>query len=260
MKIEIEKLFSLKGRTCIVTGGSRGIGRGCADFIAAAGANVAIIGTKKETAQKAADEIAQVYGIKSMGFECNVQNREEVFRTVEAVETEIGVVDLLLNNAGMVEGGDSEDYPEHFWRYTMDVNLNGAFFMMQAVAQRLFALNKPGAIVNITSINTFVVSAPLHESAYNASKAGLLMLSRSLAFEWGDRGIRVNCVSPGCIMTDMLETVGDPVMLKRWTDMTPRGKLGDVSELGGAIIYLLSDASSFTTGAEIRIDGAYTIA
>ena len=259
MKISIEKLFSLEGRTCIVTGGSRGIGRACANFIAAAGANLAIIGTRQDTAQKAAEEIAEEYGVKSLGFACLVQNREEVFSMVAAVEKELGVVDLLHNNAGIVIGGDSEDYPEESWRQTLDINLNGAFFVMQAVAQRLFELKKPGSFVNTTSINTYVTSAPLHESAYNASKAGLLMLSRSLAVEWGARGIRVNCISPGVTKTDMLDSVGDQQLMNHWLERTPIGFLGGPNDLGGAVLYLLSDASKYTTGVEITVDGAYTI-
>lgn len=259
MKLDITQLFSLKGRVCIVTGGSRGIGRTCADFIAAAGADVAIIGTRKDTAQKAADEIAEAYGVRTIGIGCRVEDKAQVVAMVEEVEEKLGTPDLLLNNAGICEGGNSEDFPEELWRNIIDVNLTGAFFVMQAVAKKLLDKGLPGSFVSTTSMNTHITCTPQHESAYNATKAGLLMLCRSLAVEWGDRNIRVNCISPGYIMTEMTKQIGDAEMIQHWLDISPINRLGEEKDLGGAVVYLLSDAANFTTGAEILMDGAFTL-
>ncbi len=257
--VSIEKLFSLKGRTCIVTGGSRGIGRTCADYIAAAGANVAVIGTNRDTAQAAAQKIAERYGVKTTGIGCHVENRQAVFDMVEQVEQELGVPDLLFNNAGICFGGDSEMQSEEDWRANIDINLNGAFYVMQAVGKKLLEKNMPGSMVCTASMNAYISCTPQHEAAYNASKAGLVMLCKSLAVEWGRRRIRVNSISPGYIMTEMTKTIGDPQMIHSWINASPIGRLGEESDIGGAVVYLLSDAALFTTGADLLIDGAFTL-
>ena len=259
MKKSLNELFSLEGHVCIVTGGSRGIGRSCADFIAAAGADLAIIGTREDTAKQAAAQIAEEYGVRAIGIACHVESKTEVLEMVEQVHARLGLPDLLLNNAGICEGGDSEDYPEELWRKTLDVNLTGAFFVMQAVGKKLLSLNKPGSFVNTTSINTTVSCTPQHEAAYNASKAGLLMLCRSLAVEWGERGIRVNCISPGYILTDMIREIGDEEAIRGWADLSPMKKVGGGKDIGGAVVYLMSETSQFTTGVELMIDGGYTL-
>ena len=257
--LTLEKMFSLKNHVAIVTGGSRGIGRTGADFIAAAGADIAIIGTRQDTAQAAADEIAAKYNVRTTGIACRVENRDQVFKMVDQVEEVLGTPDLLFNNAGICVGGDSENISEEEWRINIDVNLNGAFYVMQAFAKKLLALGRPGSIVCTTSMNAHITCTPQHEAAYNASKAGLLMLSKSLAVEWGKQRIRVNCLSPGYIMTEMTKQIGSPEMIKGWIDMSPVGFLGEETDLGGAVVYLLSDAAKFTTGAEIVIDGAFTV-
>lgn len=257
--ISLEKLFSLKNHVAIVTGGSRGIGRTCADFIAAAGADVAIVGTKQETAQIAAEQIAAEYHVRTMGIACRVENRDAVFKMVDQVDRELGIPDLLLNNAGICVGGDSENLSGEEWGINIDVNLNGAFYVMQAFGKKLLEKGKPGSIVCVASMNAHISCTPQHEAAYNASKAGLVMLAKSLAVEWGKRGIRVNSVSPGYIMTEMTKAIGDSEMINGWISMSPTGTLGEESDIGGAVVYLLSGAARYTTGAEIIIDGAFTL-
>lgn len=257
--VQFEKLFSLKGHVAIVTGGSRGIGRTCADYIAAAGADVAIIGTHYDTANTAAAQIAKEYGVRTLGLECHVEDHEEVYAMIDKVESVLGTPTLLFNNAGICENGNSEDFSEELWRRIIDVNLNGAFFVMQAFGRKLLSQGKPGSIVSTTSMNTQISCIPQHEAAYNTSKAGLLQLCRSLAVEWGDRNIRVNCISPGYIMTEMTKRIGDPEMIRSWVKSSPIGRLGEERDLGGAVIYLLSDAAQFTTGCELMIDGAFTL-
>lgn len=257
--VSIESLFTLKGHTCIVTGGSRGIGRTCADYIAAAGANVAIIGTDEGTAQAAADQIADEYGVKTTGIGCRVENREAVIHMVDEVESRLGIPDLLFNNAGLCVGGDSENLSEEDWRVNIDVNLNGAFYVMQAVGKKLLSHGLPGAMVSTASMNAYISCTPQHEAAYNASKAGLVMLCKSLAVEWGRQNIRVNSISPGYIMTEMTRTIGDPDMIESWIKASPTGRLGEEGDIGGAVVYLLSNAAQFTTGADLLIDGGFTL-
>ena len=257
--ISIEKMFSLKGHTVIVTGGSRGIGRKVSDYLAAAGADIAIIGTRADTTKQAADEIASAFGVRTTGIACNVADRKEVFAMLDKVEEILGLPDLLLNNAGVSDNGPSETLTEEEWRHTIDINLTGAFFVIQAFAKKLLDAGHPGSIVNVASMCAHITCFPQREAAYNASKAGLLHLSKSLAVEWAQKGIRVNCISPGYIMTDMTAGITSPELMRIWLDMTPAGRLGREEELAGAVIYLMSDAASFTTGSEIVIDGAYTV-
>ena len=257
--VQFEKLFSLKDHVAIITGGSRGIGRTCADFIAAAGADVAIIGTHYDTANIAANQISKEYGVRTLGLECHVEVREEVYDMIDKVEKVLGTPNLLFNNAGICENGNTEDFPEELWRRIINVNLTGAFFVMQTFGQKLLSQGKPGSIVSTTSMNTQICCTPQHETAYNASKAGLLQLCRSLAVEWGNRNIRVNCISPGYIMTELTKRIGDPEMIHSWVQASPIGRLGEERDLGGAVIYLLSDAAQFTTGCELMIDGAFTL-
>lgn len=256
--ISIRDMFSLKGHVVIVTGGSRGIGRTVSNYLAAAGADIAIIGTREDTTKKAAEELALEYGVKTTGIACDVSHRDEVIDMVDEVEKALGMPDLLFNNAGICDNGPSELIEEETWRRTIDVNLNGAFYVIQAFAKKLIDAKCSGSIVNTTSINAHVTCTPQLEVAYNASKAGLLQMSRALAVEWALKGIRVNCISPGYIMTEMTANIADPEIVKHWMNFMPMKRFGREDELAGAVIYLLSEASTYTTGAEIIIDGAYT--
>ncbi|KAI0839701.1 NAD(P)-binding protein [Hypoxylon sp. FL0890] len=260
--------FSLAGKTALVTGGCRGIGLEVARGLCEAGAKVAI--TYTSTAPKDAYEIAAQISAANEGrlvkaYKCNVRSREDVESTVNAVVEEIGDgrLDILVANAGIAENVPALEYPEDRFRNMFDVNVNGAFWTAQAVA-RVFekqakAHEGPhrGSIIFTASVSATLVNIPQKQAAYNASKAALVHLGKSLAVEWVDFA-RVNNVSPGFIETDMLD-VHPKEWRSQWNDMTPGHRFCKPAELKGAYVFLASDASSYMTGADLIIDGGYTL-
>ncbi len=248
-------LFSLQGKTTVVTGGGQGIGKTVAHALAAAGSNIAIIDLQDAT--KVAAEIAEEHGVKTASFVCDVTDPERVQQTIEAAADELGALDNLFNNAGIVlHKGSLELEPEEFTK-VIDVNLNGIFFVAQAFARHLREHGKQGAIVNTASMSATIVNIPQAQASYNASKAGVKHLTKSLAVEWAPDGIRVNCISPGYIATDLIGDVRKD-WLAIWKDMIPFKRLGKPEELAGAVIYFLSDAATYTSGADLLIDGCFT--
>lgn len=153
----------------------------------------------------------------------------------------------------------AEEYDLQAWRKTMDVNLIGAFTVNQAFAQELIKLGHPGSIINVASMSGGVVNYPQQQSAYNASKAGVIMMSRSVAAEWARYGIRVNCISPGYMDTALNRVPALDAQKVIWKDLTPQKRLGNVDELNGLAVFLASDASTYMTGANVIIDGGYTL-
>ena len=171
----------------------------------------------------------------------------------------MGGLDILLNNAGICIHSDSQDMLLSDWKKIMSVNLDGIFLMSKAAA-RLMMENRKGSIINISSMSGLIVNTPQNQSAYNASKAGAIHLTKSLATEWAPYNIRVNTIAPGYMVTPMTQPTFDEngEMVRRWMSMSPMNRPGQPEELGGAIVYLASDASSFTTGAVLSVDGGYT--
>ncbi|MDP3449166.1 MAG: SDR family NAD(P)-dependent oxidoreductase, partial [Anaerolineaceae bacterium] len=205
--ITIADLFSLKGNTAIVTGGTSGIGRCVANYLASAGASVAIVATHGDVALKVASEIAAEYGVKTVGVGCDVTNESAVDQMIETVSNTIGTADVLLNNAGIniPKSALEVDYAD--WKRILDVNLNGAFLVARTFAKKLISEKKPGSIINVASISASIIVQPQSQAAYNASKAALVHLTKSLAIEWVKYGIRVNVVSPGYVWTEMNQIV-----------------------------------------------------
>ena len=255
--IKYEEAFSLKGHIVIITGSTRGIGRGLADSMAAAGADVAIVGTKLADAVRVAEEVKESSGVRTVGIQCDVRDSAQVAAMFDRCEETLGVADRLLNNAGITLLKPALEITDEEIRNVGDVNLNGAFYCCREFANRLIKAGKKGSIVNLVSNSHLIVTRPQKEAAYNASKAGLLMLTKTLAIEWMEYGIRVNSVSPGYIFTDMVKKE-DPEWIKQWISSIPLGRMGTPDELAGAFLYLFSDSSSFTTGCDMVIDGGYT--
>jgi len=251
----MSKMFSLEGRTAIITGGTRGIGRGVADEVAAAGANIVIIGTKQESAQNAADEIKAKYGVETIGYGCDVSNPDQVRETFQRCADEFMLPDLLLNNAGIVVHKEALDVSDEDWQRVIDVNLSSAFYCSRTLAKLLVAADKGGSIVNLASNACDLVPMPQPQASYNAAKAGMVMLTRSLAMEWIKYGIRVNTVSPGYVMTDLVSDVREDWYNHWMTQSIPAGRMGTPSEIASAVIYLFSDASAFSIGSNVIIDG-----
>ena len=258
--MNILEKFLLKGRVSIITGGERGIGLSIARGFAQAGSDIAIAGLDQESAIEA-KSIIENEGVKFLFIETDITNEEQVVNMVQKIMRQFGKIDVLVNNAGITGTGDAETFTMEQWRRVMDVNLNSQFLVSREVGKKMLE-NEKGSIINISSMSAMIVNIPQHQSAYNASKAGCMHLTKSLAGEWAKRGVRVNSIAPGYMRTRMNVkrfTNPEDTLFKKWMEMTPMGRIGEPEELVGLALYLASDASSYTTGAVIPVDGGYTV-
>ena len=257
-KMSIWEKFQLKGNVALVTGGARGLGKAMATAFAQAGAYVVIADRNIEEAQKTVHDL-QKEGTETMAIQVDVTQPKQVERMVHAIVEKFHTIDVLLNNAGIPLNVNAEDTKFSDWQRVIDVNLNGIFLVSQAVG-RIMIQQKKGSIINISSMSGIIVNTPLNQAAYNTSKAGVIMLTKSLAVEWAKHNIRVNTIAPGYMKTEMTRSVfeenGETV--KTWIDLTPMKRLGTPGDLQGIALYLASDASSFATGGVFTIDGGYT--
>lgn len=254
-------LFNLKGRKAIVTGGSRGIGKGLAQALAAQGADVAIVvRSSLDRAERLATELRD-QGVDSFAIQADVAVEADVVRMVEAVITRWARIDILVNNAGIVLPAHAEACTLDTWRQTMAVNLDGVFLVSREVGKHMIH-QRGGSIINIGSMSGRIVNWPFRHAAYNVSKAGVHMLTKCLAVEWAEHNIRVNALAPGYIMTELTEEVlreHPDVVSEHWAKGAVQNRIGSVDELAGAVVYLASDASSFTTGEVLTVDGGLTL-
>jgi sorbose reductase len=256
--LNIIERFKLDGKTALITGGGQGIGQGYAHALAEAGANVAIVDINPDTAQEVAEEI-KALGRKSIPIVADVTSPDDVKRMVDTVVNEWGKLDIAINNAGRTLWKNAEDVSVEEWDSVVDLNLKGVFLCAQAEA-RVMIPQKYGKIINTASMSASIVNYPQSQSSYNSSKAGVVHLTKSLASEWAKHGIRVNCISPGYTITSLVNKIpGVSELLPLWTKLTPLGKLGQVDDLKGAIVFLASEASDSMTGHDLIIDGGYTI-
>ena len=258
---DYKSIFSLEGRKAIVTGGSRGIGKALAEGLAAHGADVAIV---VQTTVDRAEAVAK--GIRSVGrdamvIKADISVEADAARIADEVVARWGQIDILVNNAGIVLPANAEDCSLETWRRTMAVNLDGVFLVSRAVGRQMIK-QKSGSIISIGSMSGRIVNWPFRHAAYNVSKAGVHMLTKCLATEWAEHNIRVNALAPGYIRTELTEEVArehPDVVNNIWTKGAVQNRIGSVDELVGATVYLASDASSFTTGEIITIDGGLTL-
>jgi len=253
--------FRLEGKVAIVTGGGRGLGKAMARGMAEAGAKLAIPDIQKDLAEESAADLAEL-GVDTLPIHADVTDAESVERAVERVLEEWGRIDVLLNNAGICKNIPAEDMSEADWQEVIDVNLKGVFLCAREVGSHMIERGEGGSIVNISSMSGFIVNYPQPQVSYNASKAGVTMITKSLASEWAQHGIRVNQIAPGYMATEMTKKYksSHPEEAERfWITPTPMQRLGEPEELAGAAVYLASEASSFTTGSTIVIDGGYTV-
>lgn len=254
-------LFSLKGRTAIISGAGAGIGLAVADCFAEAGANVAIWYNSNKEAITRAAEISQKYGVKCKAYPVNVQSADAVAKAVDEIVEEFGGrLDVFVANAGVpwTKGPlvDLELQPAvEEYNKVVRSDLDGVFYCAHA-AGRWFKKQGSGSFIATASMSGHIVNLPQLQAAYNAAKAGVVHLCRSLSVEWAGFA-RVNTVSPGYILTDISTFVPQDIQ-KKWEGLTPMGRQGLANELKGAYLYLASDASSYTTGSDLRVDGGYT--
>lgn len=248
--------FDLTDRIALVTGAGRGIGREIARALARSGAHVAIAELDTATGADARDEIQQM-GRRSLVVPTDVCDSRSVDSMVAQVIDQLGPIDILVNNAGIVRHVDALKTSDDDWLKVIDVNLNGVFWCCRAVGQHMVE-RRSGSIISIASISGTIVNKPQPQAAYNVSKAGVIMLTKSLAAEWAPFGVRVNCVSPGYIDTEMSTRGVNEEWRRIWLDMTPMGRTGVTSEIGQAVLFLASDSSKFATGSNLVVDGGYT--
>jgi NAD(P)-dependent dehydrogenase (short-subunit alcohol dehydrogenase family) len=250
--------FKLDGRTALVTGGGRAIGLGCVEALAEAGAKVIIADMDSGVAEAGRDTL-RAKGYSAEVVVMDVTDPTRVTEVADGVIRTHGKLDILVNNAGIARSETpAEQVTDEHWLNVIDVNLNGVFWCCRAFGRHMLQA-RSGSIVNVGSMSGFIVNKPQEQSYYNASKAGVHHLTKSLAAEWGARGVRVNAVAPTYIATPLNEFVkSKPEMYKAWIDGTPMGRLGEIDEIASVVLFLASDAASLMTGSIVLADGGYT--
>lgn len=250
--------FGLAGKVAVVTGGARGIGRAVAELAAGAGADIAIIDILGDLAQQTAREIAESTGKKVVAFGADLTKSDVCVEVTNAIAAEFGQIDVLFNCIGINPNTPALEISAEEWTAVINVNVNGQFFISQAIARKMVERGK-GSIVAIGSNSGFTVDRPQPQAHYNTSKAAVHQMVKSLAIELAPHGIRVNAVAPGYVITEMTARgISNPEWLPMWKDMTPMGRFGQPEEIANLMLFLASDAASYMTGSIVLIDGGYT--
>ncbi len=247
--------FSLEGRVAVVTGGTRGLGEGFASALTEAGATVMLVGRDTDRGRTVTQTLTES-GATAAFTAADVTVPQDVRRILKATLDRFGRVDILVNNAGACIHAPALEVTDEDWRHVMDVNLDAVWQCARTFGSH-FVDQRAGVIINIGSMSGLIVNRPQWQPAYNASKAAVHHLTRSLAAEWGPYGVRVNALAPGYIKTDM-SPVDEPQFRRHWIDDAPLQRYGTVEELAPAVVFLASDASSFITGSVLVADGGYT--
>ncbi|WP_280169361.1 SDR family oxidoreductase [Priestia megaterium] len=250
MRLDEKKIF--------VTGGARGIGKSVAIAFAEAGADVAIVDLDFKAAQKTATELKEHHKVETIAIEADVTKPEDVDGMIEKILNVFGRIDVAFCNAGICMNVSAEEMTFDQWKKVIDINLTGVFLTAQA-AGKVMLKQGGGSIINTASMSGHIVNVPQPQCSYNASKAGVIQLTKSLAVEWATRNVRVNCISPGYMGTEL--TLNSPSLqplIEQWNQMAPLKRMGRPEELQSICVYLAGDTSSFTTGADFVVDGAFT--
>ncbi|MDD1505692.1 SDR family oxidoreductase [Lysinibacillus sp. CNPSo 3705] len=247
-------LFSLKGKTAIITGGGRGLGAQIAQGFAEAGANIVLCSRKVEACEEVAVELAEL-GVQTLALACDVTKPEDIANVVSKTLESFGQIDILVNNSGASWGTPAVEMPYEAWQKVFDVNVNGTFLMSQAVG-KIMLEQKSGKIINIASIAGLGGTLPdfMDTIGYNASKGAVITLTKDLAVKWGPYGVNVNAIAPGFFPTKMSQ-----VLIERGQDylmgVTPLKRLGTENDLKGVALFLAAAASDYITGDVIVVDG-----
>lgn len=250
-----DPLFDVAGQIVLVSGGSRGIGKGLAEGFVARGAQVVITGRDADVLEATAKEIST--GEKPVvPVVCDVAEGAQVKSLVETIVEQFGRIDTLLNVAGVNQRQPVEDFTEEQFDFILNINLRGAFLVAQQVGRQMIAQGS-GSQINIDSLNTW---SPLTDvTPYAMSKFGVVGMTRGMAIEWGRHGVRVNSIAPGFILTDLTRKLWSQPHMQEWGfSNTPQGRLGEVEDLVGTAVFLASPASAFMTGQVLRVDGGIT--
>ena len=251
----VKDLFSLKGKVASVTGSSGGIGWAVAEAYAQAGADVAIW-YNSNPAEEKAEYLSKTYDVKAKAYKCNVSDYKDVERVINQIEEDFGGLDIFVANAGVpwTEGPCIDVEGVGDWHKVINLDLSGVYYCAKA-AGRIFKKNGKGSFIITASMSGHIANVPQLQAPYNAAKAGCIHFAKSLAVEWAPFA-RVNSVSPGYIATEISDFV-DKDTKSRWHLLIPLGREGETQELVGAYLYLASDASTYTTGTDILVDGGY---
>jgi D-arabinitol 2-dehydrogenase len=261
--------FSLQGKVGVVTGGARGLGLVMGQGIVTSGSDLAIVDLNKEEATRQAQNIIETFRAdhpdkktpKVTAHYADVSDPESVEACIAEIVAEHGRIDNLVTSAGFTENFEAVAYPIERMRKLWGVNVDGTYLFATSVARHLMARNAKGSMVFIGSMSGAIVNVPQPQAPYNASKAAVRHLCASLSVEWAGAGIRVNCISPGYMLTALTQKILDdkPDLYRQWTSLIPQGRMGAPEDLMGPVTFLLSDASNYVTGAELRVDGGYTV-
>ncbi len=249
----------LQGQVAVVTGGARGLGLSMATALARQGVRIGLVDLLDDV-HESARRLARETGAETTAAIADVTSAEDVAAAFAHVADALGSPSRLVSAAGTVVWEDALDASPDSWRRVIDINLTGTFLACQALGRACRDGAHPGAIVNVSSMSGRVVNVPQHQASYNASKAAVDQLTKSLAVEWAELGIRVNAIAPGYFLSDMTRqfTDANPDLAAAWRGMTPAGRLGEPPDLDGLVVFLASDASAYMTGTSVVIDGAYT--
>lgn len=246
-------LFDLSGKVCIVTGGAQGIGYAISKDLISHGATVYIVDLNPEVGLEAARTLGAHF--KTL----NVTDSAQIETVFSEIVQEAGQVDVLVNNAGIVRNTPAENTSDTEWETIMQVNLNGVFACCRTIGRHMLERGQ-GSIINIASMSGIISNHPQPQAAYNTSKAGVIMLSKSLAGEWAAKGVRVNAIAPGYVATPLTKKGMETEAWREvWLSTIPMGRLAEPEEIGPGVVYLASRASSYVTGSVLTIDGGYTV-
>jgi 3-oxoacyl-[acyl-carrier protein] reductase len=251
------ELFDLKGRVALVTGASSGLGVRFAEVLAREGAAVALVARRTEKLAAVQARIEQAGG-RAVAIAADVLDRDAMMRAFDDAESAFGTVTILVNNAGVAHATRAVDLPAEEWRRVVGTNLDAVFFWAQEAARRMLAAKQGGAIVNIASVLGLTPDKGI--VAYAAAKAGVVQLTKALALELAFKGIRVNAIAPGWIVTEMNQEFLASEKGRAITRDIPIGRFGEPRDLDGALLLLVSDAGRFVTGATLVVDGGQMVA
>uniref|UniRef100_A0A673H9D6 2,4-dienoyl-CoA reductase, mitochondrial-like n=1 Tax=Sinocyclocheilus rhinocerous TaxID=307959 RepID=A0A673H9D6_9TELE len=247
----------LDGKVAYVTGAGQGIGRAFAHALGEAGAKVAIIDMDKGKAENVAHELT-LKGISSMAVAADISKPEDIQKMIDDIVSKWGTIHIACNNAGINKNSASEDTSLEEWDQTFNINLRGTFMCCQA-AGRVMLKQGYGKIINTASMASLIVPHPQKQLSYNTSKAGVVKLTQTLGTEWIDRGVRVNCISPGIVDTPLIHSESLEPLVQHWLSDIPAGRLAQVTDLQAAVVYLASDASDYMTGHNLVIEGGQSL-
>ena len=254
---DVMKLFKLKNETALITGAANGIGRVAAISLGKAGSKIAITDIDFEAAKNLETELLSA-GIEAKAWHMDAKDEKNIIAVFSKVDKNLGNTSILINNAGTAYRSPAEDMSTEDFEQIIKLNLTGSFICARTAAKRMLQ-NKKGSIINVASIMGVTGGGPAPNSPYHASKGAIVNLTRSLANEWGPRGIRVNAIGPTYTKTRLVKNLSeDPNKLNFIIERTPLGRLAEVSEMAGGILFLASDASSMVTGHTLMIDGGWS--